>query len=89
MNYHSIAVILLTAQLQCQAILYKYIETVEGSMRRLQGAELDIRIHKFLFRKFAAFPELANDDAQASRAWRLAQTIKYYRPEIKWSIETL
>jgi hypothetical protein len=38
-------------------------------MKRLNSAELDARINKFLTRKFAEFPDLNENDVQPDRIW--------------------
>ena len=42
-------------------------------MKRLNEAELNTRIQKFLTRKFAEFPELNEDDVQPERTWHGAR----------------
>lgn len=38
-------------------------------MKQLNDTELDQRIHKFLRRKWAEFPELTDDDVRPGQKW--------------------
>lgn len=43
-------------------------------MRRLNEAELDARIHKFLGRKLYEFPELYSENERPHKTWRARKT---------------
>lgn len=56
-------------------------------MRRLNETQLDARIHSFLERKFAEFPELDSESAVAAPAQSRASRrpkVRHFHPRIRW-----
>lgn len=52
-------------------------------MRRLNQTELDARIHNFLERKFAEFPELDQKAAGLNKVSRRRE-VRHFRPRMRW-----
>ncbi|HSX32200.1 MAG TPA: hypothetical protein VLF43_02980 [Candidatus Saccharimonadales bacterium] len=58
-------------------------------MRRLNEKDLDTRIHKFLDRKLAQFPELGPASSRIAREWNDEDHASYTnkKPAVRWSLQ--
>ena len=60
------------------------------TMRRLNDAELDARIHKFLSRKFGKFPELNISRESSEASWVYGRPrLRHYQSSMGWGAESL